>query len=266
MSRIYAFLSLFITVTAFAVEPAVNNVVQLAPGAPQFVIAAAGNLQGGNGTYFRSDITVINFASHAQTVQFQWLPQAGGTPITHSTTINSLSAINSEDFVGQVIGAQGLGALVVTGLTSSGTLDPTAVLYATSRIWTPQPGTTGTTSQSLNIVTSVPSAMQMAVFGLRRDSRYRANVGIVNLDTAAAHTFLVDLPCNLGAPVFEQYTVTLAPATTAQVALTGGCSVTPQVNIYSRDATPGPWLAYGSSVDNVTGDAWTELALPGRTP
>ena len=42
---------------------------------PQLLIPAAGALQGQNGTFFRSDITLINYRGADQRVRLQWLPE-----------------------------------------------------------------------------------------------------------------------------------------------------------------------------------------------
>src|SRR6478609_4814966 len=78
----------------------------------------------------------------------------------------------------------GLGAILVTGIDTNGAFDPNALLVATSRIWTPQPSSGGTMSQSLpSVATSDLASTTVAVLGARRDARYRTNVGIVNLST-----------------------------------------------------------------------------------
>src|SRR5438094_10000862 len=84
--------------------------------APQLLIPVAGSTPGANGTFFKSDITLGNFAARPQTVRLQWLPQ--GVSSTFSTTImlGALSFIRSDDFVHDHLGQSGLGAILVTGL------------------------------------------------------------------------------------------------------------------------------------------------------
>src|SRR5438128_1259925 len=129
------------------------------PAAAQILIPAAGNLAGGNGTFFKSDITIFNDRSVDQKVLIQWLPQGGSPPqISPIVTIKSFSGIISEDFVGNILSQTGLGAILLTPLKSDNTFDPNSALIVTSRIWTPQPGTTGTASQSFPAV-NVPSIL-----------------------------------------------------------------------------------------------------------
>ena len=128
------------------VRPA-NVVVPLTFSA-KIVIPAAASTAGANGTFFRSDISVLNFADHTQRVQFRWLPQGGGAGSTTTIDMQTFNGIRSADFVAQIMNQTGLGSILVTALTADGLEDPTGRLYVASRIWTPQPGTTGTTSQS----------------------------------------------------------------------------------------------------------------------
>ena len=43
----------------------------------QLLIPAAGSTPGLNGTFFRSDISILNLAGHDEVVNLQWLPQPG---------------------------------------------------------------------------------------------------------------------------------------------------------------------------------------------
>jgi hypothetical protein len=264
MNRFFAIVALIASPLVAAV-PQANNVVLPVNAAPQLLVPAGGSTAGAGGTFFRSDITLINFGSTDQRVQLRWLPQAGaGTPMTTEITIPALNIIRSEDFVTNYIGVQGLGSILITGLTSTGAIDTNAKLYASSRIWTPQPGTSGTTSQTLDVIPPSSTALtNAAIFGLRRDQRYRANVGIVNLDPTSAATFVISVPTQ-AVPATENYSVTIPPMSMQQVSLAQSIAILNQINITRASSTAVAWTAYGSSIDNVTGDSWTELALPGQ--
>ncbi|MGZ5477362.1 MAG: hypothetical protein ACXWH1_12800 [Thermoanaerobaculia bacterium] len=234
----------------------ITGLVSPINSAPQLVIPAAGSGAGANGTFFRSDITVINFGEAAQRIQLRWLPQAGGSGSQTEITIPAHAGLVSEDFVTSILGVQGLGSILIDGVNDSGAIDSSAKLHATSRIWTPQPGSTGSTSQSLNVVPlSTIRTSGGAIYGLRRDERYRVNVGIVNLDAAATVTFLVLIPRTT-----EAYSVTIPPMSMQQVALVNSANALSQINI-GTGGIDTVWVAYGSSIDNVTGDSWSELAV-----
>lgn len=249
---------------AFAGEPQINAVVQPLSAAPQLLIPVAGSTPGANGTFFRSDITIGNFANHDQSVRLQWLPQ--GASSTFSTTIDlrALSGLRSSDFVREKLGQLGLGAILVTGITSTGDLDSTAALYVTSRIWSPQPGSGGTTSQSLPAIpTSVINTPDAAVFSLgAQEGNYRANIGFVNLDPKNEQTLTMVF---MFSPIPVAFPVRVPPMSMQQVGLGSGSFFGFEILI--QNSTPAStrsnlWVAYGSTVDNITGDAWSELAVP----
>src|SRR3977135_2319423 len=139
-----------VVVTLIAVAASAQNMTTRGP-VPQLLIPAAGAQQGGNGTFFRRDISLINYRGTDQRVRLQWLPQdvTGVGLAPTDITINAASGIASEDFVTTVMGKSGLGAILVTGIDAGGNPDLSAQLVATSRIWTPEPGSSGTQSQSL---------------------------------------------------------------------------------------------------------------------
>ena len=240
--------------------------------ASQVLVPAAGSAPGANGTFFRSDITIVNFANHDQLVALQWLPQAGnGTgPVTNTITIRAASGTRSGDFVHDYFNTSGLGSLIISGITSAGTVDTTAALYVASRIWTPQPGTSGTTSQSfpaipLNAV-NTPVAALFSLGGQDNPSNYRVNVGIVNIDPNNAQTFSISIP-SLGPPP-PAITVTVPPMSMQQVSIGSGFANVNQITIQNATASAtrsNLWMAYGSTLDNTTGDAWSELAVAGTT-
>ena len=262
MKRLFAFALLFVASTSFA------GVVQPLGAASQILIPAAGSVAGANGTFFHSDISIINLGASDQQVLLQWLPQSGtGPTVTNTITIAARSGIRSADFVRDYLNVSGLGALLISAQTSTGLPDGTAALYVNSRIWTPQPGTDGTTSQSFPAIPAntinTPAAALFAVGGPDNIANYRVNVGIVNLDPTNAQTFTVQIG---GSPT--GFLVTVPALSMQQIALGSGLSATTQVSI--RNATAAAtrsnlWTAYGSTVDNFTGDAWSEIAVAGTT-
>src|SRR5438270_4396956 len=80
-------LSIFCAAAAFGAQPHSNSVVVPLTAVSQFLIPAAGSTAGVNGTFFHSDISIVNFASHDQIVKIQWLPQSGAAGSTTTLTI-----------------------------------------------------------------------------------------------------------------------------------------------------------------------------------
>jgi hypothetical protein len=232
-------------------------------GTSQLLIAAAGSVMGVNGTFFHSDITLINYRSDAdQLVRLQWLPQgvSGTTVAPVDMTLNKLTGFNSEDFVANVLNQSGLGAILVTALTPNLQLDLAGKLHATARIWSNQPGlSSGTVSQTFPIiaVTDINSGPRLNILGQRRDDRYRTNLGIVNLDPQA-QSFQITVQADART---ELLNVPVPPLSMQQVSLTGPAAANLQiaVNNVTQGFQTSRYVVYGSTVDNATGDSWSSL-------
>ena len=221
-----------------------------------FLIPIAGNTAGGGGTFFRSDMSIANYRSVAQRLGIGWLAQGQNntnSPLQFfNIPANSTAALN--DFVGATLGKTGLGAIFVEGVDSAGNLDSMASLDGFSRIWTPQPGSSGSVSQNFDAVslTDLIGSLDTFIIGLKQSSAFRSNVGIVNLDTAA-HTWTIRSTVT-GATS----TVTVQPYSVSQGgAPAGSADSLGNVNLQlNSDGFGFWWSAYGSSTDNVTGDGW----------
>jgi hypothetical protein len=239
-------------------------VMQPLTSAPQLLIPAAGSTPGANATFFRSDIAIANFADHDQMVKLAWLPQGTSSTFSKTIAIRRLGFVRSNDFVAEILAQTGLGAILVTAVTSAGDLDPSARLYVQSRIWTPQPGSNGTTSQSFPAIptSSINTPDAALLFpGVVGSGNYRTNVGIVNLDPINAQTFNVTISFG---PI-GNFTLNLeVPSMGMQQAVLGSSSFFPElpiVNTTSASTRSNQWVAYISTIDNITGDAWSELAV-----
>lgn len=250
----------------FVCSSAFAGVVQPLQSAPQLLIPAAGSTPGANGTFWRSEIAIANFANRDQSVRLQWLPQGASSTFSKTITLHGLDFIRSNDFVAEILNQSGLGAILVSGVTSGGDLDPTAALYAQSRIWTPQPGSSGTMSQSLPAIPTstinTPDAMVMFP-GVLGSGNYRLNVGIVNLDPVNAQT--IEITVSFGP--LSNFTVdeTVPPMGMQQASLGSGFFFPemPIANVTDAATKTNKWMAYVSTIDNVTGDAWADLAVAG---
>ena len=252
----FALLFLFVSASAYA---------QLTAPAARILVPAAGSVQGLNGTFFHSDIAIFNYRQVAQTVALQWLPQgvSGVGEAATIITIPALSGVISQDFVNDILHRSGLGAILVSAVTTDLQPDPGGALFVTSRIWTPQAGNpTGTVSQTFpTIDTTRINSSNVAILGQRISEQYRANVGIVNLSTST-QTFEVlqnsDDPTF--APVLQP--VTVPARSIQQVTLQNNRATALQVRVRATTIVdPSLWVAYGSSVDNVTGDSWSSLGV-----
>jgi hypothetical protein len=161
--------------------------------AQQYLLPAAGNAPGANGTFFRSEVSMFSFREDGQRVAIRWLPQGRSAATTEDVIITVPSfgdGFFSENFVGDVLHRNELGAVLFTALKADGTPDPNSRLVVRSRIWTTHPAG-GTMSQSFDAIplSSINSTTSFAVAGLRLNTRFRLNAGVVNLDPANAHEF-----------------------------------------------------------------------------
>ena len=234
--------------------------------ANSILIPAAGHVQGGNGTFFKSDIAIHNLRPVTQLVRLEWLPRSGSGAysITRTITLLGDGVAQTDDFVEGVLSTEGLGAIVVSPVLADGTPDPAGRLAVSSRIWTPQPGTNlGNVSQSFPpLPFSGIVSTKLAITGLRSDTRHRVNVGIVNLDRTSAQTFRVSAVGYAGTArdvTVEPYSMTQFPL--EGVFSGGNLRVDVEVLPLPGGGRLSLWTAYGSVVDNGTGDSWSSIGI-----
>ena len=220
-----------------------------------FIIPVVGNLQGSNGTFFKSDVTIANRRSVAQTVTIGFLQRGinNGSAAVQNFSIPANTTTFESDFVGRVLGKTGvLGTLLVAARTSTGDIDTAAQIDGFSRIWTPQPGSAGTVSQAFESIDLQDNLATSYGYGLRQDETFRTNIGLVNLyDTANTFTVAV-----LGLRGSTSFTQTVQPYSMAQPSLPPGIYGDCYIRVTSASFNFNWWSAYGTSVDNVTGDGW----------
>lgn len=259
-------LSLLLATSALAQPVQPDDLIIPQTGANRLIIPVAGSVAGGAGTFFRSDINVINFRNADQRVEMHWLPQgASGDSVADRTiSVGARSGFSSEDFVTNILGTSGLGAIEIVAVTSSGEVDPNGLLHATARIWTPVPESgEGTMSQTFPALILTASNVQTKwIFGVRRDPRYRLNVGITNNSTVAQRFRITTIGSQTGGG--ETTELDVAARSMQQINLPGTANGTFQIVVQNISVTTvvTTWQTWASSVDNVTGDAWSQVGFP----
>ena len=226
-----------------------------------FVIPVAGNAAGSGGTYFRSDVVFNNDRLQSQPIAIGWMAQGQNNCSARLEyfVLSSNSITVADDFVGVQLGKTGLGAVLVTSVTSNGAYDDDGEIDGYSRIWTRQPGSTGTVSQNFTAISVTDSigSLPATLMGLKQSAAFRTNVGVVNFDTAA-HTWTFR-------SIFNGTTtsVTVPPCSmTLTAAANGSASGSGNVAFTVRSDGFGFWWSgFGSSTDNVTGDGWVARAI-----
>lgn len=236
--------------------------------AARILIPAAGNAPGQNGTYFRSDIQIANLRNADQRVLMYWLPQgSSGAAITPlAIDLGASRGFSSDDFVANVLHQTGVGGIEFVGVTPAGVPDPAAQLQVTSRIWTPRPDNAdGTMSQTFPaIVMPGSTANSKTIFGMRHSSQYRVNVGIAN-PSSTTHRFRVAVRINTASTdETDQFEMELPARSILQRNSTALTRVG-VVQVLIEDITGGAatdWQAWASTIDNQSGDAWSQMAFP----
>lgn len=234
-----------------------------------FIIPAAGSVAGANGLFFRSDVTLINYAANPEDVIALFWPNGQSTPPQTSTgvklTIPPARAVTYIDFVATVLNQSGLGSILFFGVNGTA-LDTNAAIDGLSRIYTKQPGSDGTVSQEFPPVDvfNLLVADTSASLGLRQDSAFRTNFGIVNADQIP-HKVLVTA---IGERATNSVTVTVPAFGMVQQSIPAGDygALTVTFDITDSGGASIAWVAYASSTDNITGDGWVSIASADLTP
>jgi hypothetical protein len=242
-----------------------NDLIIPRAAAARVIVPVAGNAAGANGTFYRSDISIINLRNVPQQIHLYWLPlgtSGTSTPLA-SITLPAQQGTSSEDFVGEVVRTTGLGGIELVGVTAQGVFDPNAALHVSSRVWTPRPdGAPGTMSQTLPTIVGgqTDTGIIKAVFGLRRGPQYRLNVGVMN-PSSTAQRFRITVA--VAGSVAEVVEIDVPARSIRQELVPGTSSGIVQVLIEDLGGGAGEWQGWASSVDNQSGDAWSQIAVGG---
>lgn len=228
------------------------------------VIPAAGNAPGNKGTYFRSDVTLVNLNDFSQDVMAIWMPN--GNPDAAEafvSTIDSGPPVTYEDFVGASLELSGIGALLFLPIDAEENFDPDGALDVYSRIWSPaQSGAAGTFSQPFPGVDMfhLDGNYEALILGLRQDAGYRTNYGIVNMSEVDL-PFLVTIFNNEGG-VATEFEVTVRAGEMILRSIPSGAFGNINLLVSVEEDIPNDdfqWTTFASSTDNNTGDGWVSI-------
>lgn len=233
--------------------------------ADAFLFAVAGSTPAAGGTYFRSEVTLVNNdPTVAQNVGILYFPSNNvlgcNNYVAKVLNLQPNSFYTYSDFVGNQLSTQGLGAIVVLGVTSSGNLDTTANIDGFSRIWTPVPGFKGTASQSFPAVAISGYPGTQYIYGIHTDAGFRSNVFVFNYNPSVPSTrrFTLSFVGSNGATGAAPLDV--QPCALGVYSIAGNYANT-SVTVAPPDSAAG-WFAFGSTVDNDSGDNWSVAARP----
>lgn len=211
------------------------------------VAAAAGSA----GTYWRSDVQILN-PDTTRSIVVRVADLVSGEdnsiPYFRDYSIPPAAQIDLADVVDRELGRGGTGALVLSTADGSG-------FIATSRTY--NTGSFGTYGQTESGQSFVCREGELALIpAVRNAGGFRSNVGIVNASDSSA-TFYVDAFDTWGA-FGGSTTLFLPPWSQLQVAVASfSASFSLGYLEVSSAPTASPlyWVAYASVIDNASGDA-----------
>ena len=249
-------------VIAFTASVAVSAAGATSGSRSALVIPIAGNTPGGFGTFWKTDLNVINHRDVDQPVLITYSTTGTffyGSEIEVQLVLPARSTTTFEDVMVTLFHTTGLGVIHINP-TFYDTYDAGADLDATYRIWTVQPGTRGTMSQSgsaIHVLELPPGNQTRIVIGAMQDSSFRCNVGVTNINYAR-RSFRITASSASGSVTT---TLTVEGFNTSQVPLPAGNLGYMTVTIEPLDVDESEWwTAYATSVDNISGDGWLQNA------
>jgi hypothetical protein len=242
MRSLFVTLLLLVTARAYA-KPA-----------PNLIVPIAGNIHGAHGTSFKTDLTIRNSAAVAQGIDLTFLPadsdNSSGDGVSAALIqLQPHTTVTYEDVVGGLFARTGIGSILIQA--------PDRVM-ASYRIYTQQPGKEGTTSESADALplSAGSDVSEDRIIGLIHDASFRTNIGIVNLDPTETRTFHVTA---VGSRDHATMDVAVPPMSVHQHPLPSVNLGYVTVDVALIGAPSRYWTAYGSSIDNVTGDSWLQM-------
>jgi hypothetical protein len=226
-----------------------QKVLNLDSSSPTLLFPVLGKIPG-----WQSDVMLLNYQNTPQRIAFLFMElganNASRAPLYYTLPANQF--VYWHDFFPTGLGITGIGAIIVTGVDAFGNPDTAALLDGSARLYqTNSAG--GTLSQLFPSVPllDVPSGSRVTALGLRSDSHFRTNAGVVNPD-GFAHTFTVSIV----GPGVTTFQVTVLPYSMMQVPIPNGGTYGDIALQFTSDSGSW-WSAYGASVDNVSGDSWS---------
>ncbi|HEV7764744.1 MAG TPA: PKD domain-containing protein [Thermoanaerobaculia bacterium] len=202
-------------------------------------IPVVGRAPGANGTFWRSDVTLYNPTSSSMSLTLRY---AGAT---QSLSLGGNDTRVLADVLAQFGHTSSSGAMQVTWSASTGPV-------VTSSTYT-SVVSGGTYGQSIDPVADF--TRRAFVPGLRHDGSYRSNIGFVN-GGSETEVFTVMLLSPSGTELARN-SVTLTPGQqmqTSVVALFPGASLPNGFTLQAEGDGNAKLFAYGSMVDNKSGD------------
>jgi len=215
-----------------------------------YIIPAAAHLQGKKGTYWQTDVSIVNpYSWQSITVRVIYLPegQDNSSATGQDFTLAPSANLTLPDVVSQTFGAQGKGALLVYSMAG-------ASFSVTARTFTGSPETYGQTENGRSLMN--PGGATSFITGVSDDGSFRTNVGAVN---ATGHSITLQITTHgANGSQYGSTQLTLMPWGMSQVALSSFSASFSNGYIKIRCVDTDSdiqWVAYATPVDNYSGDS-----------
>lgn len=223
------------------------------PAGGLLIVPAVGRTAGAAGTDWRSEVHAFNPTTNAMTLRMRFLGAGKDNRLAPAKMLDLAPRRGARiDDVMEWLGIEtGTGALEISW--SAGNGGP----VVSSRTYTKQPGG-GTFGQSIDPVPTTRLRLESVVTGLRSDSEYRTNIGLVN-GSEQELDVVVTAVDEEGEHLAESF-VSLAPLSQIQLAL---AKLFPSLadpetlgtfTLIARAVDRVALIAYGSVVDRKSGD------------
>jgi len=244
--------------------------------AADVTIPISGFANGANDVHYRTEITITNYRNKAQYIQMSFIKDGHGG-VMYTFPINPLEtkflptggfATTPTEVMPTNIGALRIKTLSMEANGSMGGEDPEGLIEANAFI-VAERGRFGKNGSSRQEIAGVPSsdytAEQNVFLGVQHSigTGVYTNVGVVNMSSQQTVTFYAEFQ------YMEPVAIVVPPKSLRQIRLPGEGSGGNFVKVYPEWALthdhPTPWVAYASTVDMQTGDAFSGMRVPSAT-
>jgi PKD repeat protein len=217
-----------LTVTNGSGSSQASHIVSVSQPVYRTLISAAAQTNGAGGSVWRTELTLFNAGNEGASVQFVFLPSAGGAVLARSTYVAPMQTLTYNNALLDIYGmSSGAGAITIEATSPTSTPS----LKISSRTFTT--GSSGTYGQAVPSVTSDALHMQQVLTGIESDAAYRTNIGLVNRS---------------GAPLTASLTLFTSDGRSL-----GTTSATVPANTFQQTALTSLWSSVsGGSYDRLT--------------
>lgn len=230
-----------------------TRVVTVASSIGKFssLVPVSAQTTGAGSSYWRTELTIFNASPFSANVDFVFLPNPGGTPMSRSTVILANRSVTWDNVLRDLFGlTSSTGAIGIQATNPAGTPD----LRVSSRTFTT--ADKGTYGQFVpDVATSIPA--KMYITGIDSNAQFRTNVGFVNRSDAAVSSNVTLL--DSGGGVIATRSVSFPPKSFQQYALSSLFSALSAqsktgMSMVVQSSMADAVTSYASVIDNRTQD------------